>query len=101
MRYGENVMEANGNPKWTCPVCREICNCSRCRRANGWMPTGNIYRKVLKMGFKSVAHYLIQTYRSEKSMEGSDAENTVAVKESETSADTTVNRRRRRRGLRS
>ncbi|CAL0312099.1 unnamed protein product [Lupinus luteus] len=96
MRYGENVMEANRNPKWTCPVCREICNCSRCRRGNGWMPTGNIYRKVLKMGFKSVAHYLIQTYRSEKSMEGSDA-----VKESETSADTTVNRPRRRRGLRS
>ncbi|KAE9613578.1 hypothetical protein Lal_00016095 [Lupinus albus] len=100
MRYGENVIEANGNSKWICPVCRKICNCSRCRRANGWMPTGNIYRKVLKMGFKSVAHYLIQTYRSEKSMEGSDAKNPIAVKESQTSADTTVNRPRRRRGLR-
>lgn len=45
-RYGENVTEANINPKWTCPSCREICNCNSCRRKNGWLPTGNIYNKV-------------------------------------------------------
>lgn len=45
-RYGENVIEANQNPNWICPVCREICNCSLCRQAKGWPPTGSLYRKV-------------------------------------------------------
>lgn len=45
-RYGENVVEANEDSSWTCPICREICNCSRCRRAKGWEPTGDIYSKV-------------------------------------------------------
>ncbi|KAL3818772.1 hypothetical protein ACJIZ3_004677 [Penstemon smallii] len=63
MRYGENVIEVNENPNWICPVCRGICNCSRCRRENGWAPTGAIYRKVVNLGFKSVAHYLIHTFR--------------------------------------
>ncbi|GLT39988.1 hypothetical protein SLA2020_141510 [Shorea laevis] len=63
MRYGENVIEANQNPNWICPVCRGVCNCSRCRRGKGWAITGDIYRKVVKMGYKSVAHYLIQTRR--------------------------------------
>lgn len=45
-RYGEHVLEANENPTWVCPVCRGICNCSLCRKAKGWMPTGQIYKKV-------------------------------------------------------
>ncbi|KAK9077290.1 hypothetical protein SSX86_005627 [Deinandra increscens subsp. villosa] len=61
MRYGENVQEANANPDWVCPVCRDICNCSRCRKIKGWEPTGNLYRKALHLGYKSVAHYLIHT----------------------------------------
>ncbi|OMO74171.1 hypothetical protein CCACVL1_16907 [Corchorus capsularis] len=69
-RYGENVIEVNQNPKWVCPVCREICNCSRCRRAKGWKPIGDIYEKVKKLGFKSVAHYLIQTHRGQEKTEG-------------------------------
>lgn len=64
MRYGENVLEANSNPNWTCPVCRGICNCSICRTKKGWFPTGNAYRKVVRLGYKSVAHYLIETQRS-------------------------------------
>ncbi|KAL8156269.1 hypothetical protein AgCh_001388 [Apium graveolens] len=60
MRYGENVVEVNKNPSWICPVCRGICNCSRCRLSKGWKPTGSIYKKVKHLGFKSVAHYLIQ-----------------------------------------
>ncbi|KAI3717034.1 hypothetical protein L1987_68348 [Smallanthus sonchifolius] len=60
MRYGENVLEAMQNPDWICPACRGICNCSLCRQAKGWAPTGMLYRK----GYKSVAHYLIQTYRA-------------------------------------
>ncbi|GLT55223.1 hypothetical protein SLA2020_283640 [Shorea laevis] len=74
MRYGENVTEANQNPNWICPVCRGICNCSLCRQGKGWMPTGALYRKVLRLGFKSVAHYLIQTRRSQTNLEDSGTE---------------------------
>ncbi|KAK7319818.1 hypothetical protein RJT34_04546 [Clitoria ternatea] len=91
-RYGENVIEANGNSKWTCPPCRDICNCMRCRREKGWRPTGNIYQKVFKLGFKSVAHYLIKTRRAEESDVGE-----VAEEMSENSAEATRNRRTRTR----
>ncbi|XP_027076561.2 uncharacterized protein [Coffea arabica] len=64
MRYGEHVLEANQNPNWICPVCRAICNCSLCRQSKGWPPTGSLYRKISSLGFKSVAHYLVQTRRN-------------------------------------
>lgn len=41
------MIEANQNPNWICPVCRGICNCSLCRQAKGWPPTGTLYRKVI------------------------------------------------------
>ncbi|MED6109078.1 hypothetical protein PIB30_030292 [Stylosanthes scabra] len=91
-RYGENLLEVDANPKWTCPSCRGICNCSRCRKANGWMPTGNIYRKVSKLGFKSVAHYLIQTRCTEKSLEEVSAAESVAEEISQSSTGTNQNR---------
>ncbi|CAK7339453.1 unnamed protein product [Dovyalis caffra] len=65
MRYGEHVLEALESPNWICPVCRGICNCSFCRQAKGWHPTGTLYRKISSLGYKSVAHYLIQTRRSQ------------------------------------
>lgn len=65
-RYGENVLEAIEDLIWICPICRGICNCSRCRRAKGWEPTGDIYSKVKRQGFKSVAHYLIETRMEHK-----------------------------------
>ncbi|XP_043709586.1 cell division cycle-associated protein 7-like isoform X2 [Telopea speciosissima] len=68
MRYGENILEANQNPNWICPVCRGICNCSVCRLRKGWVPTGYLYRKV-SLGYKSVAHYLIQTRRPQTNLE--------------------------------
>ncbi|GMI76922.1 hypothetical protein HRI_001361600 [Hibiscus trionum] len=71
MRYGEHVLEANENPNWVCPVCRGICNCSLCRQAKGWAPTGPFYKKITKMGYKSVAHYLIQTRRAQTNIEKS------------------------------
>ncbi|KAK9901924.1 hypothetical protein M0R45_001795 [Rubus argutus] len=37
MGYGENVIEANQNPDWVCPVCRGICNCSLCLRGKELM----------------------------------------------------------------
>ncbi|WCJ33798.1 Zinc-finger domain of monoamine-oxidase A repressor R1 [Euphorbia peplus] len=78
-RYGESVIEVNMNPKWVCPVCRGICNCSRCRKANGWEPTGYIYSKVSQLGFKSVAHYLIQTRQAKTQPEAG----AVAISDSE------------------
>ncbi|KAL4352432.1 hypothetical protein GQ457_06G040090 [Hibiscus cannabinus] len=71
MRYGEHVLEANENPNWICPVCRGICNCSLCRQAKGWAPTGPLYKKITKLGFKSVAHYLFQTRRAQTNTEKS------------------------------
>ncbi|ONK60113.1 uncharacterized protein A4U43_C08F14460 [Asparagus officinalis] len=65
MRYGENVLEVEKNVNWICPVCRGICNCSLCRTKKGWAPTGALYKKVLNLGYKSVAHYLIQTRRNQ------------------------------------
>ncbi|KAG7641804.1 Zinc-finger domain of monoamine-oxidase A repressor R1 [Arabidopsis suecica] len=64
MRYGEHVLEALENPDWICPACRGICNCSLCRNNKGWVPTGPIYRRIAALGYKSVAHYLIQTKRA-------------------------------------
>lgn len=64
MRYGENVLEVKKNPNWICPVCRGICNCSICRTKKGWFPTGSAYRKVVGLGYKSVAHFLIATHRA-------------------------------------
>ncbi|XP_057770026.1 uncharacterized protein LOC130989889 [Salvia miltiorrhiza] len=69
MRYGENVLEANANPDWICPVCRGICNCSLCRQAKGWPPTGILYKKISNLGYKSVAHYLIQSRRADTDKE--------------------------------
>lgn len=77
-RYGENILEANQNPSWICPVCRGICNCSRCRRAKGWAPTSSLYKKVTKIGFKSVAHYLIQTRQFRPKQEEPSAEGSVS-----------------------
>ncbi|KAJ8764421.1 hypothetical protein K2173_006161 [Erythroxylum novogranatense] len=65
MRYGEHVLEALENPYWLCPVCRGICNCSLCRQAKGWPATGQLYKKISGLGYKSVAHYLIYTRRSQ------------------------------------
>uniref|UniRef100_A0A803LE02 Zinc-finger domain-containing protein n=1 Tax=Chenopodium quinoa TaxID=63459 RepID=A0A803LE02_CHEQI len=63
-RYGENVLEARQNPTWSCPACRGICNCSRCRRTKGWDPINIPHSKVIESGFNSVAHYLILTRRA-------------------------------------
>ncbi|KAF8676352.1 hypothetical protein HU200_047053 [Digitaria exilis] len=88
MRYGENVLEAKKNPSWICPVCRGICNCSICRTKKGWFPTGSAYRKVVKLGYKSVAHYLIATQRASANSEDSsaaDCSNKLLSDKSETS----------------
>ncbi|WCJ31039.1 Zinc-finger domain of monoamine-oxidase A repressor R1 [Euphorbia peplus] len=69
MRYGEHVLEAIENPNWICPPCRGICNCSLCRNGKGWAPTGVLYKRIASLGYKSVAHYLIQTQRAQNKEE--------------------------------
>ncbi|XP_022844847.1 uncharacterized protein LOC111367947 [Olea europaea var. sylvestris] len=89
MRYGEHVLETLENPNWICPVCRGICNCSLCRQAKGWPPTGTLYRKISSLGYKSVAHYLIQTQRSKTQSDENVGTNVpVSAKRSLPFADT-------------
>ncbi|KAL5203992.1 hypothetical protein ABZP36_008863 [Zizania latifolia] len=84
MGYGENVLEAKKNPNWICPVCRGICNCSRCRIKKGWFPIADcVHRKVVNLGYKSVAHYLIETQRSLASPSHSSSAGSNKVTKSE------------------
>ncbi|XP_057449474.1 uncharacterized protein LOC130740792 [Lotus japonicus] len=91
MRYGEHVLEALENPDWICPPCRGICNCSLCRQAKGWAPTGMLYKKISNLGYKSVAHYLVQTRRAEiiEVDKDADASNPVSAKRSLPFSDVT------------
>ncbi|KAJ1830039.1 hypothetical protein IWW55_004066, partial [Coemansia sp. RSA 2706] len=40
-RYSENSEELD-HSTWTCPKCRNICNCSFCRKKLGLLPTGQL-----------------------------------------------------------
>ncbi|KAK7252858.1 hypothetical protein RIF29_37102 [Crotalaria pallida] len=92
MRYGEHILEALQNPTWLCPVCRGICNCSLCRQAKGWAPTGTLYKKITALGYKSVAHYLIQTRRADIDVQkNEDAVNPVSAKRSLPFSDGEIN----------
>lgn len=87
MRYGENVLEVERNPTWICPPCRGICNCSVCRKRKGWAPTGNLYRKITKLGYKSVAHFLIQTRCKTNIENPTDANQAIDNVEEENTSD--------------
>ena len=36
--YDERPEEIMANPKWTCPSCRNICSCRKCRKKPGYRP---------------------------------------------------------------
>lgn len=36
--YDERPEEIMANPKWTCPSCRNICSCRKCRKRPGYRP---------------------------------------------------------------
>ena len=76
MRYGEHVDEANANPDWKCPACRDLCNCSFCRTRKGYPPTGSMYRRAIREGYASVAHYLVDIHFREgpEPVEGKEPE---------------------------
>ena len=56
-RIGENLNQVLRMPDWLCPVCRDICNCSGalCQRlSRNWLPTNQLEREAMKLGFASV-----------------------------------------------
>ncbi|RZC58310.1 hypothetical protein C5167_005617 [Papaver somniferum] len=58
-RYGEKVEEVEMLADWKCPKCRDICNCSNCRKSKGHEPTGCLAQTAKKTGFSSVSDMLI------------------------------------------
>ncbi|KAG9143831.1 hypothetical protein Leryth_011492 [Lithospermum erythrorhizon] len=70
-RYGENVEEAVAlDSEWKCPICRGICNCSRCMRKRGCKPTGILSPIAKANGFPSVSAMLrLEDCRSMKELE--------------------------------
>ena len=101
MRYGEHVDEANdAGDAWRCPSCRDLCNCSFCRQRKGLPPTGTLYRRAIKAGFASVAHYLVLNNMAgdDDCGENDDRESPARVpetpeKETEAEAETQPERR--------
>ncbi|KAM3934869.1 cell division cycle-associated protein 7-like [Leptodactylus fuscus] len=57
-RYGEDVRQALLDPKWTCPPCRGICNCSFCRQRDGRCATGILFPVARYHGYNDVHSYL-------------------------------------------
>jgi hypothetical protein len=65
------VDEANAaGSAWRCPSCRDLCNCSFCRTRKGLPPTGTLYRRAVKEGFASVAHYLVLNNMADEENDG-------------------------------
>ncbi|XP_076058043.1 uncharacterized protein LOC143035205 [Oratosquilla oratoria] len=57
-RYGEEVYDALLDPKWMCPPCRGLCNCSICRNRSGRGATGILINIARAKGFDNVKDYL-------------------------------------------
>ncbi|XP_057767648.1 uncharacterized protein LOC130987951 [Salvia miltiorrhiza] len=67
VRYGEEMEEVRMNKEWMCPHCIEekgsipywICNSSFCMKKRKMVPTGIAIYRAREMGYKSVAHLLM------------------------------------------
>ncbi|KAI9611854.1 hypothetical protein KEM48_004361 [Puccinia striiformis f. sp. tritici PST-130] len=61
-RYGEDLKKlrpaVKAPYKWDCPVCKDYCNCSICRKKKGLPPTGKLAKVAIEAGFLS-AHELL------------------------------------------
>ncbi|KAG8388148.1 hypothetical protein BUALT_Bualt02G0095800 [Buddleja alternifolia] len=75
VRYGEEMEEVRSNKDWICPHCMEdkginpywICNSSLCLKKRKMVPTGIAIFRAREMGYKSVAHLLMdELQRSER-----------------------------------
>ncbi|XP_020233910.1 uncharacterized protein LOC109814009 [Cajanus cajan] len=56
--YGENDEEVGQLGDWICIKCRNLCNCSVCRKKAGKKPTGQLIYKARELGFKCVSELL-------------------------------------------
>ncbi|XP_047968508.1 uncharacterized protein LOC125212392 [Salvia hispanica] len=59
-RYGEKAEEVDALGEWSCPKCRDICNCSVCMKKKGQQPTGILINTAKKTGFSSVSEMLLK-----------------------------------------
>ncbi|XP_052183601.1 uncharacterized protein LOC127795765 [Diospyros lotus] len=74
IRYGEEMEEVRRNKQWMCPHCIEdkginphwICNSSLCLRKRKMGATGIAIFRAREMGYKSVAHMLMDELRRAK-----------------------------------
>ncbi|XLR66353.1 hypothetical protein HN51_008930 [Arachis hypogaea] len=74
VRYGEEMEEVRKNKDWMCPHCVEekginpfwVCNSSICLRKRKIAPTGLAIYRAREMGYKSVAHLLMEELKSGK-----------------------------------
>ncbi|XP_044026922.1 cell division cycle-associated 7-like protein [Siniperca chuatsi] len=57
-RYGEDVRAVLLDPTWSCPICREMCNCSLCRKKEGRCATGILVGLARYNGHNNVHEYL-------------------------------------------
>lgn len=57
-RYNENVNQVNTLPDWNCPRCRQLCNCSNCRKKAGLGATGILAKVARTAGFSCVSDLL-------------------------------------------
>ncbi|XP_034400958.1 cell division cycle-associated 7-like protein [Cyclopterus lumpus] len=57
-RYGEEVRDVLLDPTWSCPICREMCNCSLCRKKEGRCATGILVGLARYNGHDNVHGYL-------------------------------------------
>ncbi|XP_061597878.1 cell division cycle-associated 7-like protein [Cololabis saira] len=57
-RYGEDVRTVLLDPMWSCPICRDMCNCSLCRKKEGRCATGILVGLARYNGHNNVHHYL-------------------------------------------
>jgi len=58
LRYGEDARESLMNPTWSCPPCRNFCNCSICRNRKGKGATGILIQLAQSKGYSNAADYL-------------------------------------------
>ncbi|XP_077937875.1 cell division cycle-associated 7-like protein isoform X2 [Gasterosteus aculeatus] len=57
-RYGEEVRDVLLDPTWSCPICRDMCNCSLCRKKEGRCATGILVGLARYNGHGNVHEYL-------------------------------------------
>ncbi|KAL2344140.1 hypothetical protein Fmac_005425 [Flemingia macrophylla] len=74
IRYGEEIEEVRENKSWMCPHCIEakgiipywICNSSICLRKRKMPPTGIAVYRARELGYKSVAHLIMEELKRGK-----------------------------------